>query len=103
MKGTIPVYEKLDAFAKLGVAYAYNSTNVPVPASLVNSPVVHTSNQSNFWNPLLGVGLQYSPLKNWSFNVQYDYVPGYEDASANHFIAPAIQLVTFGLGYKFFV
>lgn len=101
-KGNIPLYQRLDAFGKLGAAYVYNSTNVHVPASLVNSPVVHTTNHSNFWSPLFGVGLQYVTPINWSFNVQYDYIPGYREASANHFITPDIQLITFGLGYKFF-
>ena len=101
-KGTMPIYGKFDAFGKLGAAYAYNSTNVNVPASLVNSPVVHTTNHSNFWNALFAFGLQYSPANNWLCNVQYDYVPGYQDASADHFITPPLQLVTFGLGYKFF-
>lgn len=102
-KGIVPVYGKLEAFGKLGAAYAYNHSNVDVPASLVNSPAVYTTDHSNFWNALFGFGLQYSPLTNWTVNVQYDYVPGYSDASANHFITPAIQLITFGLGYKFFV
>lgn len=102
-KGNIPIYDRLDAFGKLGAAYAYNHTNVNIPASLVNSPTVHTSNQSNFWNALFGFGLEYSTVNNILFNIQYDYVPGYRQASANHFITPDIQLVTFGLGYKFFV
>ena len=102
-KGTVPIYNKLEAFGKLGAAYAYNHTNVHVPASLVNTPIVHTTEHSNFWNPLFGFGLQYSPLNNWHINIQYDYVPGFDEASANHFITPAIQLVTFGLGYKFFM
>ncbi len=101
-KGSVPIFDKLDAFGKLGAAYVYNSSNVNVPASLVNSPTVYTTDHSNFWNPLFGFGLQYAPLNNWSMNVQYDYVPGYNEASASHFITPAIQLVTFGLGYKFF-
>lgn len=102
-KGSMPVCDKLDVFAKLGAAYAYNHTNVNVPASLVNSPTVYTTNHSNFWNALWGFGFQYAVLENWSANVQYDYVPGYREASANHFITPDIQLVTFGLGYKFFM
>lgn len=101
-KGTVPVYDKLEAFGKFGAAYAYNSTNVDVPASLVSSPTVHTTDHSNYWNALFGVGLQYSLMSNWRVNVQYDYVPGYSQASADHFITPAIQLVTFGLGHKFF-
>lgn len=101
-KGTIPIRDRFNAFAKLGAAYVYNNTNVNVPASLVNSPTVYTSNQSNFWNPLLAFGLQYSTVNNWLFNVQYNYIPGYQDASPSHFITPAIQTVTFGLGYKFF-
>lgn len=100
-KGSMPIYDSLDAFGKLGAAYVYNHTNISIPASLVNSPTVYTTNQSNFWNPLFGFGLQYSTLSNISLNVQYDYIPGYNAASANHFITPAIQLVTFGLGYKF--
>ena len=100
-KGNIPLWNRLDAFGKLGAAYAYNNTNINVPASLVNSPTVHTTNSSNFWNALFGFGLQYSMLNNISFNVQYDYVPGYQEASANQFITPPIQLVTFGVGYKF--
>lgn len=102
-KGNIPIYGKLDAFGKLGAAYAYNHVNIDVPASLVNSSTVHTTNHSNFWNALFGFGLQYATPYNLSVNVQYDYVPGYQAASANHFITPPIQLVTFGLGYKFFV
>lgn len=102
-KGTVPVYDKLDAFGKLGLAYAYNHSNVNVPASLVNSTTINTVDHSNFWNALFGFGLQYSVMNNWRVNVQYDYVPGYNEASASHFITPAIQLVTFGLGYKFFV
>lgn len=102
-KGTVPLYGALDAFGKLGVAYAYNHVNVNVPASLVNSPTAYTTNHSNFVNPLWGFGLQYAALKNWSVNVQYDYVPGYREASSTHFITPDIQLITFGLGYKFFV
>lgn len=102
-KGTVPIYDKLEAFGKLGAAYAYNETNVPVPASLVNSTTVHTTSHSNFWNVLWGAGLQYSPFNNWTMNVQYDYIPGYNQASADHFITPPLQLVTFGLGYKFFV
>lgn len=100
-KGTVPVYNKLDAFAKLGAAYVYNDANVPVPASLVNSSTVYTSNHSNYWNALFGFGLQYPVLERLTANVQYDFVPGYRSASANHFITPNIQLVTFGLGYKF--
>ena len=100
-KGFIPICDRLNAFAKLGAAYAYNNTNVNIPASLVNSPTVYTTNHSNFWNPLLGFGLQYS-IANWSANVQYNYVPGYHAASTNHFITPEVQFVTFGLGYKFF-
>lgn len=101
-KGTIPVCDQLDAFGKLGVAYAYNNANVNVPASLVNSPTVHTVDHSNFWNPLFGFGLQYTMLNNVTFNVQYNYIPGYTAASADHFIAPPIQTATFGFGYKFF-
>ena len=100
-KGTVPVYNKLEAFGKLGAGYVYNNANVNVPASLVNSSTVHTSNHSNYWNALFGFGLQYPILERLTANVQYDYVPGYRDASANHFITPNIQLVTFGLGYKF--
>lgn len=102
-KGIVPVYDKLEAFGKFGAAYAYNHTNVDVPASLVNSPTVYTTDHSNFWNALFGFGLQYAMPQNWTVNVQYDYVPGYTDASSSHFITPAIQLITFGLGYKFFV
>lgn len=102
-KGTIPVYDKLEAFGKIGAGYTYNDTNVPVPASLVNSPTVYTSKHSNFWNPLFGVGLQYPILNNWRVNVQYDYIPGYREASSDNFIAPDLQLVTFGVGYKFSV
>lgn len=102
-KGTVPVYDRLDAFGKLGAAYAYNNVNIDIPASLVNSPTVYTTNHSNFWNALFGFGLQYSTLNHFRFNVQYDYVPGYRQASANHFITPDIQLVTFGAGYKFSV
>lgn len=102
-KGTIPIYNKLDAFGKLGAAYVYNNANVNVPASLVNSPIVHTSNQSNYWNALFGFGLQYNVLDRLTMNVQYDFVPGYRDASANNFITPNIQLVTFGLGYRMFL
>lgn len=100
-KANIPLYNQLDAFGKLGAAYVYNNTNIAIPASLVNSPTVYTSKQSNFWNALFGFGLQYYAMNNISLNVQYDYVPGYNEASANHFITPAIQLITFGLGYKF--
>ncbi len=102
-KGSVPIYDKLDAFGKLGAAYVYNNANVSVPASLVNSPIVYTSSHSNFWSPLFAFGLQYSTPQNWSVNVQYDYIPGYREASANHFITPDIQLITFGLGYKFSV
>lgn len=102
-KGTLPLYGNFDAFAKFGAAYAYNHTNVDIPASLVTSPTVYTTDHSNFWNPLFGFGLQYSLLKKWSMNVQYDYVPGYAAASSDRFITPAIQLITFGLGYKFFL
>ena len=100
-KGTLPICDKFDAFAKLGAAYAYNHSNVTIPASLVNSPAVLTTDHSNFWNPLFGFGLQYSLFNNWSINVQYDYVPGYNAASSSHFMTPPIQLATFGLGYKF--
>jgi opacity protein-like surface antigen len=102
-KGNMPVYGNVDAFGKIGLAYAYNHTNVNVPASLVDSPAVYTSNHSNFWNPLFAFGLQYATLNNWSFNAQYAFVPGYRDASADHFITPDIQTITLGLGYKFFV
>ena len=101
VKGTMPVYQKLDAFAKIGAGYAYNETNRDIPASLVNSPTVHVTDHSNFWNPLFAFGLQYSLPANFTMNAQYDYVPGYSKASADHFITPAIQLATFGLGYKF--
>ncbi len=100
-KGIIPIHEQFNAFAKLGAAYTYNSTNVNLPASLVNSPTVYTTDHSNYWNPLLGFGLQYATMNNWLFNVQYNYVPAYRQASSNHFITPSIQTVTFGLGYKF--
>lgn len=103
MKGMVPVYNRLEAFGKLGAGYAYNHTNIPVPASQVSSPTVYTSNHSNFWNALFAAGLQYTAPQNLTFNVQYTYVPGYSQASTDHFITPAIQLVTFGLGYKFFV
>lgn len=102
-KGTIPLYNKLDAFGKLGAAYVYNKANVNVPASLVNSSTIHTTDHSNYWNALFGFGLQYSFLEHLTANVQYDFVPGYRQASASHFITPNIQLVTFGLGYKFSV
>lgn len=102
-KGNIPIWDKLDGFGKLGAAYTYNHANVNIPASLVNSPVVHTINHSDFWNALFGFGLQYMTYNNFILNVQYDYVPGFETASASHFITPPIQLITFGLGYKFFL
>ena len=101
-KGMIPIYDKINAFGKLGAAYTYNHTNVNVPASLVNSATVHTTDHSNYWNPLLAFGLQYSAINNFSLNVQYNYIGGYQGASANHFITPPVQTVTFGLGYKFF-
>lgn len=101
LKGTVPLFGKLDGFAKIAGAYSYNHTNVDVPASLVNTPVVHTTHHSNYLNPLFGFGLQYPILENFRINVQYDYVPGYEAASANNFITPPIQLATFGLGYQF--
>lgn len=102
-KGSVPIYGNLDAFGKVGTAYAYNHVNTNIPASLVNSPTARTINHSNFWNGFFGFGLQYALPKNLSINVQYDFVPGYRDASANHFITPDIQLITFGLGYKFFM
>lgn len=101
VKGLIPIYNQLNAFAKFGAAYTYNNTNVNVPASLVSSPTVYTVDHSNFWNPLLAVGLEYSLISNFLCNVQYNYIPGYETASTSHFIAPPTQLITFGLGYKF--
>lgn len=102
-KGSLPLYNRIDAFGKLGAAYVYNDVNVPIPASLVNSPTVYTTNHSNFWSPLFAFGLQYNHESNLSLNVQYTYVPGYREASANHFITPDIQLITAGFGYKFFV
>ncbi len=102
VKGMIPIFSpELNAFGKLGAAYTYNHTNVPIAASLVSSPTVYTSDSSNFWNPILAFGFQYTSLKNYMLNFQYGFVPGYRSASTNHFISPDIQTFTFGLGYKF--
>ena len=102
-KGSLPLYGRIDAFGKLGAAYVYNDVNVSIPASLVNSPTIHTTDHSNFWSPLFAFGLQYNHENNFSLNVQYTYVPGYREASSDHFITPDMQLITAGFGYKFFV
>lgn len=101
-KGQIPVYRGIEAFGKIGAAYVYNSANVDVPASQVSSATAYTTSHSNYWNPLFAVGLQYAAMQNITFNVQYTYVAGFRSASTDNFIAPDINLVTVGLGYKFF-
>lgn len=101
VKGMVPIYDRFSAFAKLGAAYTRNTTNVNVPSSSVASVTPYTTTHSNFWNPILAFGAQYSTLNNILFNFQYGYVPGYRSASTSSFIAPVVQTFTFGLGYKF--
>lgn len=96
-KGTAPIYNNTYIFGKLGAAYTYNDANVRIPASSGTA----TTTQSNFWNPMLAAGIQYYFTPSWSVNVQYAYIPGYQQSSSSRFLAPESQLITAGLGYKF--
>lgn len=94
-KLTVPVYDNLDVYGKLGAAYRRldnNGAGVP---------------NNGYWTPVFGAGIEYMATQNVSVSAQYMRLPGYAAAATSNARAvrrsPAADLYTLAVGYKFAV
>ena len=89
-------------YGKGGWAWVNNSATI---TNLANGNSISVSQSNNGW--LAGVGLEYAFTRNWTGRIEYDYI-GLDSVSgagilANQNITGSrdIQMVTFGINYKF--
>ncbi len=105
-KLSVPVMDNLDLFGKVGVAY--RALNYSVPSTVRTT--LGVSDKGHYWTPVFGTGIQYT-WGNWLLGAQYMYLPanteinygavgGLLNAGAPN-AAPAVNLYTGSLGYKF--
>lgn len=92
-KFAAPIFRNIEVFGKIGGAYR-NFTYQGVAA-----PLAGRSN--NYWSPLFGAGAQYDWDSSWTLDAQYLHVSGYRETNRITRRAPAANLYTIGLGYKF--
>lgn len=94
-KGTVDLYEDLNAFGKFGVAY--NHSNIGTGATLPST--LTTTGNHNSWEPLFAVGLGYDFAQDWNVNAQYMYIMGKESNDVS--TTAAQNIFTLGLAYTF--
>ena len=89
-------------YGKGGWAWVNNSATI---TNLTTGNSISVSQSNNGW--LAGVGLEYAFTRNWTGRIEYDYI-GLDSVSgagifANQNITGSrdIQMVTFGINYKF--
>lgn len=106
LKLSMPVHPDIYVFGKFGAAVRY--TRLSARAALnhtLTGQVLPIS--AHYWAPVFAVGMQYYLSWNWSINVQYLRLPGYQRlvsaASTNRLNVPAVNLITAGLSVKFAV
>ena len=100
-------------FVKGGAAWAHNEYDATFVVP--NDPEVHPLNANeNRWGWMFGTGVEHAFYGNWSAKVEYDYLDlgtKSQDFGINPFLDPGvflehdirqrIQLVKFGLNYRF--
>lgn len=105
LKMLTPITENVDAFFKAGLGYRYGRI-------VWNNPGVTGSSQIEELRPLLAVGASYNFGPEWMTTLQFmhfvggtTYVSpqGTAVAAVASVIAPASNVVTLGVGYKFTV
>ncbi len=86
-----PIFENFEVFGK--VAGAYRNFNYQGPAA-------PAARNNSYWTPLFGAGAQYG-WNSFTVDAQYLRVPGYREATPITRRAPAANLYTLGIGYRF--
>lgn len=100
-KFSYPVFENVDIYTKVGLAYRSVQSKVDVKVGSTNA---HDKNAS-YWAPVFTLGGDYPFNDNWALGIQYLYLPGYHELdfsnSSSKSPAPEVHLVTLGLNYSF--
>jgi len=103
-KLSIAIHESTYLFGKWGAAVrnTHLSANGTLTQSTTGQPLPISA---YYWAPLFGVGLQYFITRNWSINIQYLFMAGYDHAIAatarGRLNVPDLNLLSIGLGFKF--
>jgi len=106
VKLVAPLTERLDGFFKAGIGYRYGRIIWRAPAA-ANSSV--PSSQMCELRPLFAVGGAYHFGQSWMMNIQFMHFMGgttYNSGGApavQSVVAPASNVLTLGVGYKFTV
>ncbi len=93
-KGTVPLYDEVNAFGKVGVAYTH--TDVSSGPTFQN-PVSTGTNAT--WRPLFAAGLGYDFAQDWNVNAQYALILGRQSNGKTD--SPNQNIYTLGVAYTF--
>ncbi len=104
-----PVTENVDVFFKAGVSYRYGKL-IYTGGAFANDPI----RRMEEWRPLLAVGGTYNIGQEWMASLQFMHFMGGTSygwnnpagagtAGAASLVAPASNVLTLGVGYKFMV
>jgi OmpA-OmpF porin, OOP family len=95
-KIVVPVFDCIDLFGKIGVAYRHINFSGPG----IDDGV---SRSNDYWRPMFAAGGIYHINENWSVNAQYIRMPGYVHSHPLTRRSPPADLFTLGIGYQFAV
>ncbi len=93
-KGTVPLYENIDVFAKVGAAYAHSNTS-----GTGTAPTNSVAGTNSSVLPMFALGLGYDFAQDWNLNAQYAYFMGKQRTGTVY--TPSVSLYTLGVAYTF--
>jgi len=103
-KLTVPVADNFGLFGKVGIGY--RGLNWSGKATSYNSSSYHNQycwDNAGYWTVIFATGLVYHVNDNWDVKLQWMHVPGNTGSHDFANRAPAANLYTFGIDYKFAV
>ena len=103
-KLNVPIYERLEAFGKVGAVYRRLRWRDAGATALAGStPITGGFGNENYWSPMFAAGFQYKWSGGWIASAQYMRIPGRLKTGNLSRRSPAVNLFTGAVGYEFAV